>query len=148
MNSTARITLTLARISLGWIFFYAGLTKFLADSWSASGYISSSTAFPTFFAWLSAPENITWVNALNIWGAMAIGVSLILGLFTRIGAFFGAVMMILYWLPIFHFPYAGEHSLIIDDHIIYAFILLFFAAYGAGKYYGIDAIIRKRKEKK
>jgi thiosulfate dehydrogenase [quinone] large subunit len=146
MNKTARIILTLLRVSIGGLFFYAGITKILNPEWSAAGYISNSTILPDYYAWLSTAPQIDWVNILNKWGLLLIGVSLMLGLLVRFSAPLGALLMFLYYLPTLNFPLAGEHSYIVDDHVIYIFVLLFFTAVSAGRYYGIDKIIQNKRK--
>lgn len=47
--------------------------------------------------------------------------------------------MALYYLSALDFPYPDPHSFIVDQHIIYIFLLLFFAFSNAGVFYGLDA---------
>lgn len=37
------------RISLGWLMFYAGITKVLDPSWSSWGYLMSAKTFTGFY---------------------------------------------------------------------------------------------------
>ncbi|MDZ4231206.1 MAG: hypothetical protein U1C52_00225, partial [Patescibacteria group bacterium] len=50
----------------------------------------------------------------------------------------GAVLMVFYYLPILDFPYAGEHSFIVDEHVVYALTLIFFAISRAGRCFGLE----------
>lgn len=138
MLKTQKITLFLLRISMGWLFFYAGITKILNPEWSAAGYLSNPQMFPDFYAWLLSPSVLPIVNILNEWGLTLIGVALILGAFVRTASILGAAMMILYYLPILAFPYPNTHSYIVDDHIIYALALLVLAAFHAGRVWGLE----------
>jgi len=52
-------------------------------------------------------------------------------------SFFGAILMLAYYFPVLEFPKV-EHGFIVDEHIIYASVFLFFAAVRAGRYYGLD----------
>lgn len=143
MSSLTNGVLFLLRAALGWLMFYAGITKILDPNWSAAGFLANAKTFPEFYAWLAKPEVLPHVNLLNEWGLTLLGVSLMLGIFVRGAAFLGALVMMLYYFPTLQFPYAGEHSYIVDEHIIYAVLLLFFAAVDAGKAWGLDVIFAK-----
>lgn len=43
------ISLLLLRATLGWLFFYAGLTKVLNPAWSAAGYLNGAKTLPDFY---------------------------------------------------------------------------------------------------
>ena len=127
MNKTATTALFLARISLGWLFFYAGITKILDPNWSAQGFLGSAKTFPDLYAWFASPANINWVNFLNEWGLTLIGVALILGVFTKWASIAGILMMLLYYFPGLDFPYI-DHGFIVDQHIIYIFLFALIAS--------------------
>lgn len=142
MDTGQRVALLLLRLGLGWLFFYAGITKVLDASWSAAGYLSNAQTFPALFAWFAQPENIGWVNLLNEWGLTLIGAALVLGIFVRWASWGGMLLMVLYWLPVLSFPYAGDHSYIVDDHIIYILGLLILTTFNAGRFWGLDSRLR------
>lgn len=143
MNKYQKIFLFLTRITLGWMFFYAGITKILNPEWSAEGYLKGAKTFSGFYLWLTQPALLPWTNLINEWGLTLLGVSLILGIFVRLSSVLGAVLMILYYLPALDFPYPNTHSYIVDEHIIYIFILLFLGSLRAGKIWGLDNKIKK-----
>lgn len=128
---------------MGALFFYAGIIKVLNPDWSAAGYLNSAKTFPGLYNWFASPSNIGWVNFLNEWGFVAIGLALILGVLTKWTSLAGIFFMVLYYFPILKFPYAGEHSFLVDEHIIYitAFFILF--ASNAGTFWGLDSWIRR-----
>ena len=126
------------RLSLGWLFFYAGLTKIINPKWSAAGYISGSKVLFGFYSWLLQPNILPVINFLNEWGLTFIGLALILGIFVRFASFFGALMMLLYYLPILDFPYPNAHAYLVDEHIIYITALLVLFAFRAGRVWGWD----------
>ncbi|MEK7582743.1 MAG: DoxX family membrane protein [Patescibacteria group bacterium] len=142
MNKSLRYSLVLLRISLGWLFFYAGITKVFDSSWSAAGYLQSAKTFSGVYQWLASASNIGWINFVNEWSLVLIGAALIVGFRTRIAALLGAGLMLLYYFPILDFPYVGEHSLLVDEHIIYIFSLLILARMRAGEYWGLDSRMR------
>lgn len=129
--------LFLLRVSMGWLLFYAGITKLFNPQWSAGGYLQNAKTLSGFYQWLATPEMLPITNFLNEWGLTLLGVALLLGVFVRWAGILGAALMLLYYFPILEFPYAGEHSYIVDDHIIYALVLLVLGASGAGKILGL-----------
>lgn len=119
------------------MFFYAGITKVLDPDWSAGGYLKAAKTLPALFQWFAQPEVLPFVNFVNEWGLTLLGVSLILGIGVRLSSILGAALMALYYLPILDFPYPNTHSYIVDEHVIYGLLLLFFAAIGAGRTLGL-----------
>ncbi|MEK7586546.1 MAG: DoxX family protein [Patescibacteria group bacterium] len=138
LNKIPKLSLLLLRLTVGWMFFYAGITKVLNDGWSAGGYLAGAKNFTGFYQWLASPAILPITNFLNEWGLTLLGVALILGVFVRICSLLGALMMLLYYLVILEFPYPNAHAYIVDEHIIYIAILLFFATTQAGRFYGFD----------
>jgi thiosulfate dehydrogenase [quinone] large subunit len=141
------------RLTMGWVLFQGGVTKLVtyldanpANDWSAAGYLAN--AIPagnplagTFAAMAGNPL----IDILNMWGLTLTGLALILGAFVRWSAFWGAVMMLFYWLSSLRGGLlAGlplEHGWVVNDHLIYAFLLFGLGAFGAGRILGLDARI-------
>ena len=137
MTSFQKFFLFLSRITVGWMFFYAGITKVLNPQWSAEGYLKGAKAFTWFFQILLDPSILPIINFMNKWGLTLLGLSLILGLFVRFSSLLGVLLMALYYIAL-GFPYPNPHSYIVDEHIIYISVLLFFAAIKAGRVFGLD----------
>ncbi len=137
MLNPQNISLFILRVSLGGLFFYAGITKVLDSSWSAAGYIGSAQTFPHFFAWFLQPNILPLINLVNEWGLTLIGVSLILGIFVRFSAVFGIALMVLYYLVVLNFPYVGEHGYLVDEHVIYIGAFLVLMTFHAGRVWGL-----------
>lgn len=138
MSQYQKLFLLLLRLSMGWLFFYAGITKVLNPNWSAAGYLNGAKTFSDFYQWLAGPSMLPYTNFLNEWGLTLVGVALILGLFVRLSSVFGAAMMVLYYFPILTFPKVGANGYLVDEHIIYALAFLFLAAIRAGQYFGLE----------
>jgi len=138
MTSPQKFFLFLSRIIVGWMFLYAGITKVLDPQWSAEGYLKGAKAFTWFFQMLLDPSVLPIVNFMNKWGLTLLGISLILGLFVRFSSLLGVLLMAFYYIAL-GFPYPNPHSYIVDEHIIYIAILLFFAAVKAGRVFGLDS---------
>jgi len=131
--------LALLRVALGWLFFYAGFTKLINPAWSAKGYLLGAKTFSGFYAWLTSSNVMPIVDFVNEWGLTLLGVSLILGIAVRFSSVLGSLLMVLYWFPVLTFPYV-DHGYVVDDHIVYALVLLYFAAVGAGRSYGLGEL--------
>ena len=74
-----------------------------------------------------------------VWGEILIGLCLILGFLVRFASFWGIVMMLLFYFA--SFP--PEYAFLIDEHIIYALILVFFMVSNAGHFWGLDKKLEK-----
>ncbi len=145
MNKLQKISIFLLRVTLGWLFVYAGVTKVLDSNWSAAGYLESAKTFPGLFHWFANAQNIGWINFVNEWGLTVVGVSLILGIFVRLSSAGGALLMALYYLPVLEFPYIAPHSFLVDEHIIYLLVFILLFAFQAGRAWGLDGFLKRRK---
>ena len=134
-----KISLFLLRVGMGILFFWAGYTKLINPAWSAAGYISGSKVFAGFYSWLLSPNILPTINFLNEWGLTLIGAALILGVFVRFASFFGFLLMVLYYLPIF----PPAHGLV-DEHIIYSLVFMVFMAFGSGEIFTLNKWLQER----
>jgi len=131
------ISLVVLRLAMGWLMLHAGITKVLDPEWSAKGYLMGAKTFAGLYHWLASPEILPVINFVNEWALTLLGISLILGIFVRLSSILGALLMLLYYFPVLSFPYVGVHAFLVDEHIIYALVLLFFAAVGAGQQWSL-----------
>ncbi|MFB6265775.1 MAG: DoxX family membrane protein [Candidatus Nanohaloarchaea archaeon] len=124
------------RLVMGWVLFYAGVTKLLQPDWSAAGYLTHvASSNPLQPLWTVLAKDWIWlVDPLNAWGLTLVGLGLLTGALLRWSAFWGAVMMLFYWAS--SFPLS--HSILIDDHVVYALLLFGLGAFGAGRILGVD----------
>jgi thiosulfate dehydrogenase [quinone] large subunit len=134
--------LTLAgRLVMGFFLIWSGFDKLITD-FSAGGFLANASKGPLKDIFVDMGTNQTAVDVIDplvIWGQILIGFSLILGLFTRVGAFFGALMMLMFYLA----ELWPEHHPFIDDRFIYIGILALLGALGAGRIVGIDSYIEQ-----
>src|SRR6056297_3787288 len=130
------------RLIMGWSFFYAGITKVIDPNWSVRGFLlyGIPEGNPLVSVWTMMANDWAWLlTPLNQVGLTLIGIALILGAFTRLSAFFGAMMMLFYWASAY--PFAD--AIFIDFHLIYAFLLFALGAAGAGRILGLDQWIEE-----
>lgn len=138
MTQFQKISLFSLRITMGWLFLYAGITKIIDPAWSAAGYLNGAKTFTGFYHSLLSPDLLPTVNFLNEWGLTLIGAALLVGIFARVSAVSGAVLMLLYYFPVLQFPYIGTYSYLVDEHIIYAAALVVLASFQAGRVWGLE----------
>lgn len=132
------------RVSLGCIFFYAGLTKILNPAWSAAGLLNTAKTLPGLYHWFASPGVIGVVNVVNEWSLLLLGVSLLLGLFVGLSSRLGIVLVALYYLAQFDFPYVGKNYFIIDEHVIFVIGLILLIQASAGRVWGMDGWCAKQ----
>ena len=142
----SKISLFLLRVSMGWLMFYAGITKILNPEWSSAGYLKTAATFSGLYQWFSQPDVLPAIDFINGWGLTLLGVSLMLGLFVRLSAPLGALLMMLYYFPVLKFPYIAPHSFLVDEHIIYASALIFLSAVKSGEIWGLDKFLNKLRK--
>lgn len=145
MTKPQKIALVLLRITLGFLFLYAGIAKLIDPAWTSGGYLMGAQTLAGFYQWLASPENIAWVDMVNKWALFLIGATIIVGAFTRCASILASLLMALYYIPTLKFPYAGTHAYIIDEHIIYIAGFLVLIAFNAGIHWGIDGMVHRSR---
>ncbi|MFB6110230.1 MAG: DoxX family membrane protein [Halodesulfurarchaeum sp.] len=133
-------SLFLLRLVMGWTFFYAGITKVLDPRWSVRGYLlyAIPKANPFTGFWTMLANDWAWLlTPLNQLGLTLVGLGLLFGVLFRFSAFWGAIMMLFYWIA--SYPFANH--ILIDDHIVYVLLLFGLGAFGAGRILGLDSWI-------
>jgi uncharacterized membrane protein YphA (DoxX/SURF4 family) len=88
------------------------------------------------------------VDLTTMWLLTALGLLLIVGLFSRLAALAGAALMVLFYLPMPPWPGVPEapgpeHSLFVNKNLIEALALLAIASLPTGKWLGLDALVAK-----
>ncbi len=121
---------------MGWLLFYAGITKVMNPDWTSAGYLRSAKTFSGFFQALLDPNILPFTDFINQWGLTLLGISLILGIGVRLSGWLGAILMMMYYFPALTFPHVGQNSYIVDEHIIYAIVLILLSVENTGSAYG------------
>lgn len=145
------------RIAVGIIFLTAGVEKaFIAEGgFNAAGFLKFATGGtpvlaspvegviynPTQGFWVSLAGNaaaMDLVNFLVVFGQLAIGTALILGIATRFASAMGTLMMLFFFVAAWEFEFG-----VVNQHLTYALVTAFIGYIGAGRYYGLDAVVEK-----
>jgi thiosulfate dehydrogenase [quinone] large subunit len=134
----------LLRVSLGWVFLWAAIRQLGDPKFTAAQFLAGAKTFPGFFALFLQPEVLPIVNVLVKTGHLLIGLSLIFGVSVRLSSAFGALLMMLYYFPRMEFPYvSGVNQFIVEYHLVYALVLIYLGAVGAGRIAGLETWIAK-----
>lgn len=145
--------LALLRILIGWQFLYEGIIKIMNPAWTARPFLEGSRwIFGDLFRWMISGNTGMWiVDTANAYGLTLIGLALILGMFTRLASWGGVTLLIMYYLAYppfggfsYGFPSEGSY-LIVNKNLIELFALVMLAFTGAGQFYGLDALRKKKK---
>jgi len=143
------------RLTMGWILLQGGVTKLVtyldgdpSTNWTAAGFLQNAIPAGNPFAdAFAAMAGLPAIDILVMWGLTLTGIGLILGAFVRWNAFWGAVMMLTFWAAALEGGLAAGlpvgHGFVVDSHLVYAALLFGLGALGAGRIFGLDAIIER-----
>lgn len=135
----------LLRIFMGWIFFWAFIDKLFGlgyhtapeAAWinggsPTSGFLQFGTKgpFAEFFQGLAGQGWVDWAFMI---GLALIGIALILGIAMRLATVGGVLMMAFMYMAASIWP---ENNPFLDDHVIYALVLILLLLIDAGNYLG------------
>ena len=144
------------RIALGWLFLWAFLDKlyglgfatkpeaaWLAGGSPTAGFLAGATSGPLAGLYQSMAGNpvVDWLFML---GLLGLGVALILGIGVQIAGYGGTLFVLLLWSS--RLPPANNP--VMDEHIIYAIVLVGLAMVKAGRWVGLggrwSALVAKK----
>lgn len=144
------IALTILRVGIGWHFIYEGFSKLLDSGWTAAGYLQSATG-PLSGVFQAMAENeilLQFINVLNIWGLIFIGLGLFLGIFTKISQIAGISLFVIYYLS--HPPFFAEPGffregsyLFVSKDLLEIFALITLMFFPTGRFVGLDGLLLK-----
>ncbi|WP_165986002.1 DoxX family protein [Streptomyces sp. YIM 98790] len=159
LNGPAAKALAALRIATGLVFFWAFLDKtfglgyatpseraWIEGASPAEGYLRGVSAGPleaTFHSWAGD----LWADWMFMFGMLGCGLALVLGVALRPTAVAGSAMMLMLWLS--QWPPAKELSdgspsmstnPLIDQHVVYAAVMIAVAACGAGRVWGLERV--------
>lgn len=132
------------RLCLGWTFLWPFMDKLFGlghETPSAKAWLNGGNPTKGFLSASVGPFSGIYhdiagaglVNVLFMAGLFAIGAALLLGIAMRPACIAGATMLVLMWTA----SLPPENNVFMDDHIIYALVLIGLAAVGAGTTLGL-----------
>lgn len=146
------------RLGMGWIFFWAFLDKVFGLGYSTAsegawidggsptnGFLSFATKGPFADIYKGMAGNVA-VDWLFMIGLLVIGLPLLLGIGVRLAAITGVAMLLFMFTAGFILP---EHNPILDEHIIYAMIMVGLIAghggyrLGLGRWWANTKLVRR-----
>ncbi|GAB2687569.1 hypothetical protein [Thalassiella azotivora] len=135
------------RISIGFVFLWAFVDKLLGLGFATpserawvnggsptTGYLSGVEGpFAGFFNGMAGQA---WADWLFMAGLLGVGVAFTAGFAMRIAAASGALLLVFMWmasLPL-------ENNPFMDDHLVYALVMVGLAAVGASRTFGLGTL--------
>jgi thiosulfate dehydrogenase (quinone) large subunit len=153
LSALQQTMLVALRTLIGWHFLYEGYTKLLHPAWSQSGaplppwssatYLKAATGpLAPLFHWIG---NASWIGTLDLSIAIAltaVGVSLMLGLFTQLGCSGAIALLAMFYLsamPLGGLEVRTEGTyLLVNKNLIEACAVLVLFAFRTGWIAGLD----------
>ncbi len=150
-----RYVAAITRLSIGWVFLWAffdklfalgfatgrdaetGVVDYFGDAaWinggsPTEGFLSFGTKGP-LAGFYQSFAGAAWADWLFMIGLLGIGVALMAGIAMRVGAISGALMLVLMWSAVL----LPDNNPFMDDHLIYALVLIALMLVGAGHTWG------------
>ncbi len=164
LTSGQQIALIILRTLIGWHFLYEGYYKLMLPGWSAEGAPLSSWTSASYLKAATGPLAglfqrlldagwTSWIdNSVKI-TLLAVGLSLILGLFTRLGTWGALLLLSLFyvlWIPLAGVPQPGTEGtyLIVNKTLIEAAAVGVLLAFNTGAIAGLDLLLagKRRRE--
>jgi thiosulfate dehydrogenase [quinone] large subunit len=144
-QKATRYVLAGLRLALGWVFLWAFLDKLFglgrstpaANAWidggsPTQGFLGKAVSGP-FEGIYHNIVGAAWADWLFMTGLAGIGIALLAGIGMRIAATAGALLLVLMWTAVL----PPENNPFMDDHLIYAGVLIVLALTAAGNTLGL-----------
>ena len=143
-----RYVLAGLRLALGWIFLWAFLDKLFGlgfatkaeSAWidggsPTEGFLGNAVKGP-FADLYRSFAGAAWADWLFMLGLAGIGIALMAGVAMRLAAAAGALLLVLMWTAVL----PPENNPFMDDHLIYAGVLVLLALTAAGETLGLGKV--------
>jgi thiosulfate dehydrogenase [quinone] large subunit len=153
LSALQQMTLVVLRTLIGWHFLYEGYTKLLQPAWgrtgaplaawSSAGYLKAATG--PLAGMFHSLGNASWIGALDLAVAsllVAVGLSLMLGLFTQTGCAGALGLLAMFYLSAIPMGLPEARSegtyLIVNKNLIEAAAVLVLFSFRTGYIAGVD----------
>ncbi len=151
-NKQQLFFLAALRILVGWHFFFEGLIKLFNPGWTSKGYLLSAEGlFAPIFKWLGGSSLVGIADAVTTAFLLIVGLTLLLGIFEKVGAYIGIVLLAFFYLSHPSWPGlprtgpAEGNYWIVNKNLIEMAALGVLAYFPTGHLLGLE-MFRKRPE--
>jgi thiosulfate dehydrogenase (quinone) large subunit len=159
ISAAQKVALIVLRTVIGWHFLYEAYFKIVAPSWSptgtplprwtAAGYLKGATGpLAGLFQRMINSGWTVWIDRSVKIALLLIGLSLILGLFTRVGLWAALVLLSIFYL--LYIPTTGVSQpnnegtyLIVNKTLIEAVAVIVLLVFHTGNIAGVDVVWRR-----
>ena len=144
-QKATRYVLAGLRLALGWVFLWAFIDKLFGlgfaspakNAWidggsPTKGFLGNAVSGP-FEGFYHSFAGAAWADWLFMIGLAGIGIALIAGIGMRIAAVAGSVLLVAMWSAVL----PPENNPFMDDHLVYAGVLVLLALTAAGNTLGL-----------
>jgi thiosulfate dehydrogenase [quinone] large subunit len=156
-----KAALVTLRTLIGWHFLYEGYYKMMLPAWSSggvplaawssAGYLKAATGpLARPLQWLIEDGRIWWIDNTVKIALLLIGLSLMLGLFTRAGCWGALILLTLFYLvavPVTGTQQPGNEGayLIVNKTLIEGAAVLVLLFFNTGAIAGLDLLFANRR---
>jgi thiosulfate dehydrogenase [quinone] large subunit len=161
LSSLQQFVLVALRTAIGWHFLYEAYYKITSPAWSpiggpltpwtSAGYLrGASGPLAKLFQWMITKWGTLWIDRTVKVALLLIGISLLLGLFSRFGAaaalFFLGMFYLLY-VPTLGVPQPNAEGtyLIVNKTLIEAIAVSVLLVFDTGRIAGLDLLLKGRR---
>ena len=160
VNRSQSVALIVLRTLIGWHFLYEAYFKIMSPAWSRSGGPLTPWSSAGYLQGASGPLGGIFHRLVNagwtVWldrgvkvALLVIGLSVILGLFTRIGLWLGLAMLALFYLlyvPTLGIPQPNNEGtyLIVNKTLIEAAAVAVLLMFDTGRIAGLDLFFKRK----
>jgi thiosulfate dehydrogenase [quinone] large subunit len=160
LTGPQQLVLVLLRTLVGWHFLYEGIYKLWWPAWSrdgaplvrwtSAGYLrGSSGPLSDIFHGLADSRLVPVIDRLMPFLLLLVGLSLLLGLFTRVGCVGALLLLGLFYvasIPTAGVPQQGAEGayLLVNKNLIEAAAVLVLLFFETGRIAGLDLLLERR----
>ena len=161
LSGAQQAALVILRTLIGWHFLYEGYYKLMLPAWSAdgkplppwtsAGYLKAASGpLARVFQWMIGAGHINWIDNTVRISLLLIGLSLILGLLTRVGlcgALFFLALFYLLAIPTAGAPQPGNEGtyLIVNKTLVEGAAVCVLLVFNTGAIAGLDMFLARWK---
>lgn len=134
MSTYSRFAFRVLKFFLGVLFLWSGLSKALSGFSAESYLLASYGPLSGIFKWMAGQ---VWVDMMVVFGEIAVGISLMTGLYLGLGTLGGMLMMTLFFLA--KLPPEGVW---VNNQVIYFLVLMLIRTVHQHEDQELSALIR------